>query len=298
MPPPLSEPQMVRLEHALAELPRADKRAMRSIRQPLTASEIDAALADSDVSEDDDADESCRSDAAVVARGSMPTRASPSFVIEERVAVAASAIVVAQPLSDSDATSSDEEPEPPARRPPPAKKRLSRANTTASKKVPRLCKAKSRPSTPREVDASDPAVARVLASGPKPAAPSGWDIGKDAQLARLGIVDRAGIQQRLMEIDPSLPTAVANQYQRGIVAMFGFHTHAYHDLASLCAWHKAFASPNPQERTKQQAVADFIAAHYFPALGTRKLNVHGLTHKGYATWAEGLEACLEAFLGD
>lgn len=297
MPPPLSEPQMVRLEHALAELPRADKRAMRSIRQPLTASEIDAALADSDVSEDDDADESCRSEAAVVARGSVPTRASPSFVIEERVAVAASAIVVAQPLSDSDATSSDEEPEPPARRPPPAKKRLSRTKT-ASKKVPRLCKAKSRPSTPREVDASDPAVARVLASGPKPAAPSGWDIGKDAQLARLGIVDRAGIQQRLMEIDPSLPTAVANQYQRGIVAMFGFHTHAYHDLASLCAWHKAFASPNPQERTKQQAVADFIAAHYFPALGTRKLNVHGLTHKGYATWAEGLEACLEAFLGN
>ena len=287
---------MVRLEHALAALPRADECVMRSMRRPLTASEIDAALADSDVSDDDDT-ESCRSEAVVVvARMSMPERASPSSVIEACVSLPAPAIVVAQPLSDSDTASSDEELAPPVRR-PPAKKRSPRTKA-APKKSPRPTQARSRPSTPREVDSSDPAVARVLASGPKPAAPSGWDIGKDAQLARLGIVDRAGIQQRLMEVDPSLPTAVANQYQRGLVAMFGFHTHAYHDLASLCAWLKAFASPNPQERTKQQAIADFIAAHYFPALGTRKLNVHGLTHKGYATWAEGLEACLEAFLSD
>lgn len=251
-----------------------------SCAQVMRLQQIDAALEASDVSDS----ESCVDDAELP-RPSLPKKRTVPVV------------VLAQPLSSCGESSSEGEapPAPPPAKPPHAKKRSPRSKS-AAKKSPRVDTAKSRPGTPRELDCADASIARVLASGPKPEAPSDWDIAKDAHLARLHIVDRAGIVKRLMEVDPSLPAATALQYQRGYVAMFGFKTRAYSDFASLCVWYKAFAPPNLRERTKQQAVADFIAAHYFPALGGRKLDVNGTTHRGYAAWAEGIEQCLDDFL--
>lgn len=299
----LSEAQLVSLENALgALLPEDDADPVQRCARPTPASactrkscdvvvvpscaqvtrsqEIDAALEASDVSDS----ESCV-DAASPPRPSLPKKRTVPVV------------VLAQPLSSCGESSSEGEapPAPPPAKPPPTKKRSPRSKS-AAKKSPRIDNAKSRPGTPRELDCADASIARVLASGPKPEAQGDWDIAKDAHLARLNIADRAGIVKRLMEVDPSLPATTALQYQRGYVAMFGFKTRAYDDLASLCAWYKAFDPPNLRERTKQQAVADFIAAHYFPALGGRKLDVNGTTHRGYAAWAEGIERCLDDFL--
>jgi hypothetical protein len=83
-------------------------------------------------------------------------------------------------------------------------------------------------------------------------------------------------------------------YQRGIVAMFGFHTDQYSDLASLCGWYNAFEPP--KGRTKKQAVADFLAAHYYPELGATKLDANGAKHLDYVQWVAALDKCLGDFL--
>ena len=149
---------------------------------------------------------------------------------------------------------------------------------------------------PSEVDAES-AYNDILVAGPKPVARSEWTYAGDGEMQRLGITNKKDVKARIARVAPDLAEDTINQYATGILgALATFKTDKYTDLATFRTFYREFESPNPLERTKRIAFADFLAANTYPALGSMKLEQAGTKHKGYTSWCSGFDRVLDAFL--
>ena len=292
----MAETARVRSEQAFAA---ERERVQAQLRQAALDAEeraIAAALADSDAESVPDSD-SDYAESRSPPRSKAPVRPAERTVVTARLVGAEeqpSSEEEETPLAASRLPGKARQVRPHTPEPGPKKSKKAPQQKRASKKVAKSAPKKESAKSPMAVDAADAFITRILATGPKPAAPSGWVLEKDANLVYRAIKDVEGMRARIRQVCPNLPEATVRQHQRGIVAMFGFHTDQYSDLASLCVWYNALEPP--KGRTKRQAVADFLAAHYYPELGATKLDVNGAKHMDYVQWAEALDKCLGDFL--
>ena len=149
--------------------------------------------------------------------------------------------------------------------------------------------------SPKQIDAQDPDIWRVLQAGAQVTERSGWELATDADCVRLKIKTKDAMVQRLLEVGP--PSEITcKQYVGAYISLASMKTPDFHDLATLSKWFDEFEPANPAKRTKNQEVADYIIARRYPALNGTLLDPHGAAHKCHTSWASAL-GWLGRFLG-
>jgi len=127
---------------------------------------------------------------------------------------------------------------------------------------------------------------------------SNWLIDTDKECIRLQMTTVQNMYARMAKIvsptrqakGGTLNTRTIQQYANAWFHMLSFKTDAYEDLASLYQWSITFRSANPLLRSDRQAMADFVAFHFYPPLKEKNvlLPTDGTEHKHLTTWIGSL----------